>query len=193
MEGKHSPAIDRYQKVVKLKPSSVSSWIELGKCYRELGFKDKARESWSAALASEPDNRELLALLEISIQPVAVAAVEAKPQPESVAAAVPEIKAEPEIKTFSTEDSLAMVRTSKTRKGTMVENAVKSVLTLTKSLGTPIKEIGWNVKKVGEKYMVSFSCRQAAGSVDTFEWTVDAGSRKVISNNSNAQTLMDRW
>ena len=91
------------------------------------------------------------------------------------------------------EESLAMVKSTKTKKGSSIESAIKSVVTLTRSLGTPVLEKGWQVKVAGEKILVQYLCEQGGGVLESFDWLVDVDTRQVLPNNENAQLLMSRW
>jgi hypothetical protein len=64
---------------------------------------------------------------------------------------------------------------------------------MTKSLGTPIVEKGWQVRRRGEKFLVSFLCVQSGGALDSFDWLVDVDTRQVQPHNDNARLLMSRW
>ena len=91
------------------------------------------------------------------------------------------------------DDSLQIVQAGKTDKGTRIDSAIRSVVALTKSLGTPIAEKGWAIKKRGEKVVVSYLCQQGSGALESFDWLVDVDTRRVIPSNSNARLLMSRW
>jgi tetratricopeptide (TPR) repeat protein len=90
-------------------------------------------------------------------------------------------------------ESLALVRATKTFKGSNLESALKSVIALTRSLGTPVLEKGWQVRNLGEKILVSYLCEQGAGAKESFDWLVDIDTRQVFPSNENARLLMSRW
>jgi tetratricopeptide (TPR) repeat protein len=90
-------------------------------------------------------------------------------------------------------ESLALVRSVKTIKGRDVEAALKLVIALTRSLGTPIIERGWQVRRLGEKFLVSYLCEQGKGEEESFDWMVDVDTRQVFPSNENARLLMSRW
>lgn len=207
--GRYHEAIAAYQKVLDLKPSSVASWIEMGKGYQKLGLGNEARAAWQEALRYDAENQTVLAMLGIKTG-TAVAQAQVKPmvakkvaapakpaqaaapkaEPKTVAASLPKPS---QVPALVADDSLAIVKAEKTRKGTSVESALKSVISLTKSLGTPIAEKGWEVKNRGEKFLVRYLCEQGAGALEAFEWVVDVDSHRVSAYNDNARLLMTRW
>ena len=186
--GQHHQAIANYQKVLKLKPSSIVSWIEMGKSYDTLGFPLEARSSWREALKVNPENKTVYALLDIDFKPGAATQLAVRPdqidQLANPSAKVPASVAD---------DSLNIVRNNTTKKGTKIESALESVITLTKSLGTPVIERGWKVKKEGAQFLVAYVCEQSKGVLETFEWVVDVDSKRVNAHNANARLLMGRW
>jgi tetratricopeptide (TPR) repeat protein len=201
--GKHRQAIAAYQKVVELKPTSIASWIELGKGYNRLGLKDEARSAWREALRFDANDKTVLALLEIKAGEAApalaaapapvkakVAKVAKKPMPKVVVEERPQPK---KVMAMVAGDSLAIVKAKKTKRGTRIDLALKSVISLTKSLGTPVVEKGWEVKRRGERFLVRYLCEQGEGVREAFEWAVDAKSRRVSAYNDNAKLLMTRW
>lgn len=209
-------AIAAYQKILGLKPSSVTSWIELGQCYSNLRMNDEARASYGEALRNDPNNPTVLALLNIRAdhvvvastprpapmkkaavvaakpaKPVKVANVPKVPQPKKVVKAMP--KPSNEIPALVADDSLVIVKAEKTRKGTSIDSALRSVISLTKSLGTPVAEKGWEIKERGSKFLVRYLCEQGQGVLEAFEWVVDIDTRRVAAYNDNARLLMTRW
>jgi len=199
--GRYHEAIVVYQKIIELKPTSVASWVELGKSYAKLGLKNDARGAWSQALSYDSTNQTVLALLNIESREIAVAQSVQPEQPaavvnvEKVARPKPLRAAKPssDVPALVADDSLVIVKAEKTRKGTSIESALRSVLSLTKSLGTPIAEKGWEVKERGQKFLVRYLCEQGTGALESFEWLVDVDSRKVAAYNDNARLLMTRW
>jgi tetratricopeptide (TPR) repeat protein len=204
--GRYHEAIVLYQKIIDLKPTSVTSWVELGKSYNKLGLKSDARGAWSQALSYDPGNQTVLALLDIEAREVALAQKVEPAKPVAVVKKVPKVaktKPKPAVEALSkpsrevpalvADDSLVIVKSEKTRKGNSIEAALRSVLALTKSLGTPIAEKGWEVKERGQKFVVRYLCEQGTGALESFEWLVDVDSRKVSAYNDNARLLMTRW
>ncbi|MFH1541748.1 MAG: tetratricopeptide repeat protein [bacterium] len=179
-------AVVAYQKVVELKPSSTNTWLALGKTYSRLGFPQEARDSWREALREQPDNKELHALLNID----GGAAVSLASQP--VERKIP-LKIASSVTPLIADDSLEIVKRVTTKKGTKVETALASVVTLTKSLGTPVQEKGWQISKKGKQFLAQYVVEQGAGVVEAFEWLVDVDAKKAMANNDNARTLMSRW
>lgn len=172
--GDYQAAVSKYQQVLDLRPESVLSWIEMGKSYQEMGMGQEARSAWREGFKRDPENKVLLALLNIGIS----SPVEAE---------------KPKVPTLLVNDSLAIVKSGKTSKGTLTEAALKSVIALTRSLGTPMVEKGWVVKRDGANYLVRYLCEQGSGVLETFDWLVNVDSRAVSANNGNAKLLMDRW
>lgn len=178
-------AVAAYQKVVDLKPTSLVSWVQMGKSYDKLGFKDKAKSAWKSALRVDPNNRQLYALLGVDARSVALldldnngrsARLRARKLPPALA-----------------DDSLLIVKASKTNKGTKIEQAIKSVITLTKSLGSPVVEKGWKIAKKGRNVVVRYVCEQEQGALESFDWLVDVDTKRVSASNDNARLIMNRW
>ncbi|MDI6731643.1 MAG: tetratricopeptide repeat protein [Candidatus Margulisbacteria bacterium] len=173
--GQYLSAVANYQKALDLKPGSASTWIELGQCYSKLDFPFEARSAWSEALKVDPSNKTVYALLNIDFNPNAAALLASNSAPALA------------------EDSLIIVRNATTNKGTKIESALRSVITLTKSLGTPVVEKGWNIRNKGDGAVVAFICEQGSGVLESFEWKVDVDSKRISASNENARLLMSRW
>jgi len=186
---RYHEAVSAYQKVLELKPTSVPSWVEIGKSYAKLGFESEASEAWREALKFDPNNREIHALLKIKVR--AVPEFAAAPKKKAITVAVPEPAQK--LPAFVEDESLQITRAGKTRKGTRIEAALRSVMTLARSLGTPLVEKGWRAKKQGESYLVSYVCEQGQGAIEAFEWMVDIDTKRVTAHNDNARVLMNRW
>lgn len=190
--GRYHEAVAAYQKVVELKPNSSSSWIEMGQSYSKLGMGEEARSAWreaqrygsnyAAAAVPEP-----LVVMK-KAKPVALAVKEGSKK----IAKAPE-KEKEKVPALVADDSLQIVKGERTKKGTSIENALKSVVALTKSLGTPVAEKGWDIKNKGEKFLVSYICEQGSGVREAFEFMVDVDTRNVTAYNDNARLLMSRW
>ncbi|MBI5701022.1 tetratricopeptide repeat protein [Candidatus Saganbacteria bacterium] len=179
----YAAAVAAYQKVLDLKPDSYTSWIELGKSYEKLGLYDEAYSAWGGALNASPEAQEVYALLRNT---------------RRFAGIVAKLKLNNE-KTIPplADDSLAVVKKGITDKGTKIETALKSLLTLTKSLGVPIIEKGWDVKEKDKNFFVSYivekAGRQGTGTLETFEWLVNSNTKQASAHNENARLLMNRW
>ncbi len=173
--GDYQASITNYKQVLDLRSDSVLSWIELGKSYREMGMGQEARSAWREGFKRDPENKVLLSLLNIGVNNAPIEALK------------------PKVPTLLVDDSLTMVKGGKTSKGTLIEAALKSVISLTRSLGTPMVEKGWAVKRDGANYLVRYLCEQGSGVLETFDWLVNVDSRAVSANNGNAKLLMDRW
>lgn len=186
--GKYHSAVANYQRVLELKPSSTTSWIEMGHCYSKLDFPLEARSAWKEALKVDPENKVVYALLDIDFDPRVLTQLSSRPKEEGTIASLSE-----GLPPVLADDSLCIVKENTTKKGTKVESAIRSVISLTRSLGTPVIEKGWAIKKNGEKYLVAYICEQGKGALETFEWLVDVDTRHVTASNANAQLLMGRW
>jgi tetratricopeptide (TPR) repeat protein len=176
-KGSYQESTANFRKAVDLKPNSTLSWIELGKSLNQLGFAAEARTAWKEALKYDPENRELYSLLNLKYAPEVAA------KPAAADAVAP----------LLVNDSLKIVQQEKTKKGTAIESAIKSVVMMTRSLGTPIVEKGWQIRRQGEKFVVSYLCEQAGKALESFDWLVDVDTRQVLPNNDNARLLMSRW
>jgi len=175
--GRYHEAVETYRRALDLKPASVLSWVEMGESLQRLGLEAEAHSAWKEALKYDPENQELRALLKT--EPVA----ETGPAAQMKSAVAPTIA----------DDSLQIVKAEKTKKGTKIEAAIRSVVALTKSLGTPVMEKGWQIRKQGEKFLVSYLCQQGGGALESFDWLVDVDARQVLPHNDNARLLMSRW
>jgi tetratricopeptide (TPR) repeat protein len=194
--GLYNEAVAAYQKVVDLKPDATLSWVELGKSYNALGLPAEARSAWREALRVEPENASVRAMLGMDTVAVAAAIKEEKKVHAQVNKSAPDhavAKVAAEAPEMLASDSLAAVRDGKTKRGTKIVAALKSVVALTKSLGTPIVEKGWQTEKRGDQFLVRYVCEQAGGALEAFEWRVDADTKRVQASNSNSKLLLDRW
>lgn len=162
--GNYSDAIVIYQKVVDLKPSSASSWIGLGQAYKNLGFENEAKLAWEEAK-------------KYGASPEEVAQASVVEEEESL----------------TPEESIAIVKESPTRKGTTIEKALKSVVSLTKSLGASLQEKGWQVKQGEKGVLVSYLCEQNDGKAEVFQWRISPDTRIAAAQNQNAKLLVERW
>ena len=170
-QGRFNEAAAGFRKALDLKPNSLTARLEMGQAFRQLGLEREAQEAWREALRYDPDNTEIRGLLGSEI--ITASANNAK---SGIA-----------------DESLELLKTERTSKGTRIESALKSVVSLTKSLGTPIAEKGWQVKKQGAKFLVSYLCEQSGGALESFDWLVDVDTRQVQPRNENARVLMSRW
>jgi len=179
--GKNYSAADAaYRSAQELTPLTTTACVELGKSLNQLGLEAEARSAWREGLGSDPDNSELRALLgEKELQ---VAALSVKAGKKQINASA-----------MLADDSILIIKKQSTSKGTKIEAAITSVVAMTKSLGTPIVEKGWQVKRKGEKFLVTYLCEQSGGALESFDWLVDVDTRQVIPQNDNARILMSRW
>ena len=183
-QGRPHEAIASYRKMLELKPEATTAWLELGRSLRRLGLVAEARDAWRSGLKADPDNRDLRALL--GSQPLATLD---RQQPIVLAAG----QKRNNVASLLADESVQLIKQEKTSKGTKIESAIQSVIGLTKSLGTPIAEKGWQIKKRGEKLLVSYICEQSGGALESFDWLVDIDTRQVSPHNENARVLMSRW
>ncbi|MBU0672412.1 MAG: tetratricopeptide repeat protein [Candidatus Margulisbacteria bacterium] len=191
--GRYNEAVVMYQKVLDLKPTSALSWIELAESYAKLGLPLEARSAYRQALSIEPQNREILALLNIETSSSDQPAAAARPKTNIDFSVRAMIKPSDELPAGIADDSLVIVRESKTKKGTTIGAALKSVVALTKSLGTPVVEKGWQAEKQGGQLLVRYLCEQGEGVIESFEWLVDVDTKRVSASNNNSKLLMNRW
>lgn len=201
VNGRYHEAIAAYQKVLDLQPNETVAWVEMGKSYQRLGFGAEARDSWQEALKYDPQNQQLYALLNIR-QPRNIAAASA-PQKAASPRAVQQAgrpikvaavsKPAEKMPDLIADDSLDIIKSAKTNKGTRIDSALKSVVALARSLGTPVAEKGWQIKQKGEKFLVRYICEQGQDVFEAFEWMVDVDTRGISANNDNARLLMNRW
>ncbi|MDD5594538.1 MAG: tetratricopeptide repeat protein, partial [Candidatus Margulisbacteria bacterium] len=168
-EGRLYEAVAGFRKTLELKPNSLTAWLEIGQGYQRLGFEAEARDAWREALKIDPENKTIRALLGSEM---AVAAAD-RPARTALAETKPAGGIKNNVAPMVADDSLQILKKEKTSKGTRIEAAIKSVVALTKSLGTPIAEKGWQIKKQGEKFLVSYLCEQSGGALESFDWLVD--------------------
>jgi tetratricopeptide (TPR) repeat protein len=183
--GNYHEAIAGYRQALDLKADLVAAWLAMGQCYRRLGIESEARDSWRMGLKADPDNRTLRAWLGNEL-----VSTERQSDKGTVKISARSVK---NVSSLVANDSLAIIKKEKTNKGTQIEAAIKSVIALTKSLGTPIVEKGWQIKRNGEKFLVSYLCEQSGGAPESFDWLVDVDTRHVTPRNENARVLMSRW
>jgi tetratricopeptide (TPR) repeat protein len=174
---RYHSAVAAYRQALDLKPSSVLSWVEMGAALQRLGLNSEARSAWKEGLKYDPENQSLRASVGLAADKTVETPAGGKPA----------------LAVLVVDDSLRLIKGEKTTKGTKIETAIKSVVSLTKSLGTAIIEKGWQVKKEGEKTLVSYLCEQSGGAKETFDWVVDVDTRQVTPHNDNARLLMSRW
>ncbi|OGC35417.1 hypothetical protein A2311_06095 [candidate division WOR-1 bacterium RIFOXYB2_FULL_48_7] len=180
--GRFREAIANFNKAIDLNKFLTQAWIEKGDSYWRLGMEKQAKNTWREALKVEPENNQIRSLLGLEQLPALSRVAATKSLAEKINLAPTLIN-----------DSLKIVRDEKTAKGTKIESALRSVVALTKSLGTPVSERGWQVRKRGNKTLVSFMCEQKGGLPESFDWLVDVDTKQVIPNNENARLLMSRW
>ncbi|MBI5700401.1 tetratricopeptide repeat protein [Candidatus Saganbacteria bacterium] len=191
--GYYNSAIAHFKRSLDLVPTMLSAWVKLGETYNKMGLIGDAYLAYTEALRVDPENREVKALLGLAKDSVPVASEKNLRQYTEVAAKIP---LDTKIANDFVKDSVVLVQNSKTSKGTMVQSAVKSVLALTRSLGTKISEDGWHVNKQGKDFIVRYVCRQERnGKTETenFDWKVDTDKRSIVAMSENSKLLMNRW
>lgn len=192
-KGDLKEALGSFRKVLDLNPTSLTSWIKLGETYRKMGLQGDAKLAFREALRVDPENeaaRSLLGIKEFKEKP---AYYEAKKQnnPQGLAS-----KPVADDSKQLVSDSIKAVQDSKTNKGTRIASAVKSVLSLTKSLGTQVKEDGWQVKTADGSLVVKYICKQernGKSEIESFDWKIDPDSKRILASNDNSRLLMSRW
>ncbi|MBU0630231.1 MAG: tetratricopeptide repeat protein, partial [Candidatus Margulisbacteria bacterium] len=180
---RYHEAVASYREALALDPNSTKAWVDLGESLLKLGLNSEANDAWREGLRFDPQNSQLLAALKVKgVDPASLAEnpIEVKEKKQAVPSMV-------------ADDSLRIVKDERTSKGTRVEAAIKSVISLTKSVGTPIVEKGWKIKRQGEKFLVSYLCEQNSGGLESFDWMVDVDTKRVAPHNDNARLLMSRW
>jgi hypothetical protein len=178
--GRWQEAVIAYRKAVELRPTFAVAWRALSEGFRRIGLATEADAARVEALKNESQNFGSKA--------------QAAPAKRELTAAQPaEFKKSAAVSPLVANDSLQIVQTEKTDKGTRIASAIKSVVAMTKSLGTPIAEKGWVIKKRGAKVVVSYLCQQGSGALESFDWLVDVDTRRIMPSNNNARLLMSRW
>jgi tetratricopeptide (TPR) repeat protein len=198
--GKYEDAIQGFAKVLKLKPTSISAYMEMGESYKALGQEEKAKEVWRRILALDPENSAALAALgfggTVTVVNVAPVPAAEKNLPAGRQAEKPKPVASNDL---DDQECVLLVKEGKTNKGTNISKALDSVVSLTRSLGTQVEEKGWTVRSDKDGYKVAFLCehdRSGTGqkvNLEVFEWFVDAANQKIAPVNNNAELLMARW
>lgn len=185
-QGKWDKAAAQLKEAIKIDPNMLVARVKLGEIYKNTGKGEEAALEWSKVLVLDPENRDASALLGLKKGEIAIAAK----LPEAT-----DVKAQDFSKNF-VKDAVSIVQAAQTSKGTSISSAVKSVLALTRSLGTKIYEDGWKVQSAGKEFIVSYACRQERNGrieAENFDWKIDPDSRRVVASNDNSRLLMNRW
>lgn len=185
--GKTTDAIASYNKAVELRPASISYWMELGNTYQAMGKKDAAVTSWKQVLLVDPDNKDAHAFLHTDYYRL-LAGEEMEVERKQVVASKKPSQGEKEF--------IDVVKASRTSKGTLISSALKSVVSMTRSLGTKIYEEGWKTSLSGKNLLVTYICKQERlGKLEPeiFTFKVDLDNRRVEPHNKNARLLIHRW
>jgi len=194
---KYKSALSSFSKTLDLNPVMLSSWVKLGETYAAMGLNSDARLAWLEGLKIDPVNEQLRKLLgfddnkTIEENLYKKASTGIKKEIKSL-----EIKDLGKIGQESIKNAIYAVQDSRTSKGTRVSSAIKSVMALTRSLGTKIKEDGWRAKSIGGNLSVQYLCKQDRGGkfeAENFEWIVDPDTKQVTPSNENARLLISRW
>ena len=182
-------AATQLKRATSLMPTMISAWIKLGETYQKLGLSVSAKQAYVEALKVDPENKEARAMLGVNNE-VSRMAVLSQPKQSKT------IIAESRNSKDFVKESVSLVQGSKTAKGTSISSAIKSVLALTKSLGTKIYEDGWNVSSDGKGFLVRYACRQERGGrveAENFDWKIDPDSKRITALSENSKLLMTRW
>ncbi len=185
--GKSADAIASYNKAVELRPASISYWMELGSTYQRMGKRDAAVSSWKQVLLVDPDNKNAHAFLHTDYYKL-LAGEEVAVERKQVVVNKKPSRGEKEY--------IEVVKASRTSKGTLISSALKSVVSMTRSLGTKIYEDGWKTRLSGKNLLVTYICKQERlGKLEPeiFTFKVDLDNRKVEPHNKNARLLIHRW
>jgi tetratricopeptide (TPR) repeat protein len=190
-EKDYSRAIVELKKALEYRSQHIPARLLLAQSYLKIDEVISARGELRVAQEIAPTNPEVRAFTDslpgaAKPAPVVVVVKKAKPAAPAVAVASAALVT----------DSVEIVKSGKTNKGTSVSSALASVLSLTKSLGTKIFEDGWQVKSAADGLRVIFACRQErSGKVEAenFEWKLDPDTRRITPLNDNARLLMSRW
>ncbi|HVN67909.1 MAG TPA: hypothetical protein VMT55_06005, partial [Candidatus Sulfotelmatobacter sp.] len=178
--GRWPEAVIADRKAVELRPTFAAAWRALSEGFRRTGLAAEADAARVEAMRNDPQNFSLMA--------------QSAPEKRELAAVRPAaVRTSAAVAPLIANDSLQIVLAEKTDKGTRIDSAIRSVVALTKSLGTPIAEKGWAIKKRGERIVVSYLCQQGSGALESFDWLVDVDTRRVMPSNNNARLLMSRW
>lgn len=188
-------ALQNFRRALDLNPAMITAWIKLGETYNIMGLYSDARLSWKEALKIDPVNFEARQLLGLKDE------VAPNPKIESVKSAsntntTSLINTQNKVSKNFVKETIDIIQSSSTLKGTGVSSALKSVMALTRSLGTRIYEDGWKVKATGNGFLVQYACRQERNGkveAESFDWKIDPDTRKVVALNDNAKLLMSRW
>jgi len=188
--GKFSTASANFKRALDVMPNMVTGWIKLGDSYSRMGQYGEARLAWKEALKVDPENSDARILLGYKNfgRDVEVAKVITPKQDSTIA----QTRASKDF----VKDSIELVQGAKTSKGTSVSSAVKSVLALTRSLGTKIYEDGWKVSSTNKGFLVRYACRQERNGkveAENFDWKLDPDNKKITALNENSKLLMTRW
>lgn len=194
-------AAKEYERVLILKPESLSTLITLGRIYKKLGLKEKAEDMWRNALAVDPENETVHSLLKTKYSKSETLAkmqkeVQKKMEEKKRAEAKKKEALSAKLPEKITKDFVVTVKQAKTFKGSSIDKALGSVLVLTKSLGTKISGSKWETSREEDYTKVAFVCRQihdGKNEVERFEWKVDIDEKEVVPLNANAKLLMSRW
>ncbi|NQU18145.1 MAG: hypothetical protein HQ564_08795 [Candidatus Saganbacteria bacterium] len=192
---KPKEALLAFQQAVSLRPASISYWLRLGTEYENLGDQEAAQDAWKQVLLVDPDNKDVHALLRTDYYKL-ISNEEEKVAKKTAARVVKSKPKSPGKNSKMSLQFIDVVKKSRTNKGTIVSSALKSVVSMTKSLGTRIYEEGWKSTLTPQGFLVTYVCKQERlGKIEpeNFIFRVDLDSRKVEPRNKNARLLMHRW
>ncbi len=189
-----------YKEAIRLDPAHLRARYWLAKTYKKLGKDALAVRELREVINNDKEfqNARKLALsiseddfkdiLGVKVEAAKVEVLSQK-RPQT---AIVETKTSRDF----VKDSVTLVQGSKTNKGTSISAAIKSVLALTRSLGSKIYEDGWNVTSDGKGFLVRFACRQERGNkveAENFDWKIDPDRARITPISDNSRLLMNRW
>lgn len=208
----YTAALQNFKQALQFDPRHAASHFYLAKIYWTQKKVNPAADEIKQALLYDPENSKYQALADSIAQKLMASdnyakVLELKPAlllgklKEKVVVAQKEVKplkaaAAPAVSREILGDSIALVKNTKTAKGTVIAKALNSVLNLTKSLGTRIFEDGWHVAAASDGMRVIYACRQEKGGKledENFEWKIDMDRGSAAPLNENARLLMNRW
>jgi len=209
----YAAALQNFKQALRFDQRHAQSHFYLAKIYWTQKKLNLAADEIKQAITYDPENEQFSAFADTLAGKLMAAqnyakVLELKPElllsqlKNKVVVAQKEVKttkvaaAAPAVSREILGDSIALVKNTKTAKGTVIAKALNSVLNLTKSLGTKIFEDGWHVAAASDGMRVIYACRQEKGGKledENFEWKIDMDRGSAAPLNENARLLMNRW
>lgn len=192
----YKEAIVELKKVVELKPTSITALTELAQCYANLGMPNQSQATWREVLKLDPENEPARVALNMKENKDLSEDKKVSELRASFNLGNEEVKKEEPPQSVNYVD---IVKATRTYKGTPIARAIKSVVELTRSLGTLVVEDGWSSNTENDKVLIKYICRQdrtGKGKEYTreeFIWGLDTQGQNVYPQNNNAKLLMSSW